>query len=141
MDWDRFLQQLAARGDTPALIEADGTTVSAAAFAEQAQEVAQQARALGLSGRRVGIVMQDSLSAASLILGLTQVASVLPLNPALTPAELRDILRAAGADLVLCDAPHRALAAQLSLPVIVLGGRCLWPRICPEHPGLRRGLC
>ncbi|SMO98613.1 Acyl-CoA synthetase (AMP-forming)/AMP-acid ligase II [Thalassovita litoralis] len=135
MDWDRFLQQLAARGDTPALIEADGTTVSAAAFAEQAQEVAQQARALGLSGRRVGIVMQDSLSAASLILGLTQVASVLPLNPALTPAELRDILRAAGAGLVLCDAPHRALAAQLSLPVIVLGGAM---PVAPDLPGTPR---
>ena len=115
-DWDGFLTALESRGSAPALIEADGQVTQAAALALGVRQITHRANALRLAGRRVALILPDRLEAAALILSLTQVCSVLPLNPALPKAELRRQLQDAQADLLLFHSDFQTLARDLGIP-------------------------
>lgn len=112
------------------------------AVAARAARLAEGLDALGLTGRhRIATLLPDAADTLIALVTVMERASVLPLNPALTPTELATLAREAGVDGVLAR-PGDAVAAGLGLPVIsmapdgVVRGDALGPPRAARAPGL-----
>jgi len=91
--------------DTPFLHLLNGSTISYAAFVDQAAQNANALTALGVKpGDRVAVHIQKSPQALALYAGCIQAGAVfLPLNTAYTATELEYFVGDSGAALFVCD--------------------------------------
>lgn len=128
MNWGADLATTCQRyGDRIGIVDAEGRH-SIAAVADRAAGIADRLKARGLGvGDFVATVFHNSALAASASYGVALAgATEVPVNPALSRAELAHALACAGARLVLADGADPALP-ELDVPVEDA-------RQCPPRP-------
>ena len=146
-----YAEVAAARGDTPALIDADGTTLSHCALVTLAGHFAARLRAAGVTpGDRVVVQVEKSAGAVALYLGCQQAGAVfVPLNTAYTDAEVGYFLHDCTPALFV-HAPGRSALWPTSLAMGTSPADGLWaealalasdPAITPRGPGDLAAIC
>ena len=146
-----YAEVAAARGDTPALIDADGTTLSHCALVTLAGHFAARLRAAGVTpGDRVVVQVEKSAGAVALYLGCQQAGAVfVPLNTAYTDAEVGYFLTDCTPALFV-HAPGRSTLWPASLMMGTSPADGLWAEalalesdrtITPRGPGDLAAIC
>ncbi|WP_144423697.1 non-ribosomal peptide synthetase, partial [Xanthomonas graminis] len=116
-----FAVQAARTPQAPALIDADGTSLSYAELAQRAEHLARRLHALGIGPEaRVAVCMPRGIDLVATLLGVLQAgAAYVPLDPAYPEQRRADILRDCRPQLlVTTSACAHALPPQADVPLL-----------------------
>ena len=129
-------RQAAQYGDRVFMRFGDGSSMTYVGFAERVAKVRDHLVAEGFEGRRVAVMMKNSLSYPVVWLGIAAAgATAVPVNSRLGPDDARFILTHSGAAAAFVDDATEATiraAAPSSLRLVIHGEPT--PTVAPEAP-------
>jgi acyl-CoA synthetase (AMP-forming)/AMP-acid ligase II/acyl carrier protein len=105
----------------PALVSFDGAVIDYGELTDTVASLAQRLCTAGIGeADRVVTVLPDSVDSALLLLAVLCTSACVPLNPGYAEPEIRAVLEAVGATVVITGAAARGAAAAAALDITVL---------------------